>query len=197
MCNRLINNQTFTGLNKRAWNDFQAGYGKRSDAADFYDDEFEDNAPGKRAWNSGFAGGMGKRSAQHKDLKRAWNSGFAGGMGKRAWNSGFAGGMGKRAWNSGFAGGMGKRAWNSGFAGGMGKRTVENFQETANEPGEYTAPRTFCRLRCILGIHGKPHGIVGIRCFDALCMLTFLGASSLILCPLFQRCKYLTALPQD
>jgi hypothetical protein len=33
--------------------------------------------------------------------KRAWNSGFAGGMGKRAWNSGFAGGMGKRAWNSG------------------------------------------------------------------------------------------------
>ena len=36
--------------------------------------------------------------------KRAWNSGFAGGMGKRAWNSGFAGGMGKRAWNSGFAG---------------------------------------------------------------------------------------------
>ena len=37
--------------------------------------------------------------------KRAWNSGFAGGMGKRAWNSGFAGGLGKRAWNSGFAGG--------------------------------------------------------------------------------------------
>jgi hypothetical protein len=33
--------------------------------------------------------------------RRAWNSGFAGGMGKRAWNSGFAGGMGKRAWNSG------------------------------------------------------------------------------------------------
>ena len=41
--------------------------------------------------------------------KRAWNSGFAGGMGKRAWNSGFAGGMGKRAWNS-FNGGYGKRA---------------------------------------------------------------------------------------
>ena len=36
--------------------------------------------------------------------KRAWNSGFNGGMGKRAWNSGFNGGMGKRAWNSGFTG---------------------------------------------------------------------------------------------
>ena len=36
--------------------------------------------------------------------KRAWNSGFTGGMGKRAWNSGFTGGMGKRAWNSGFTG---------------------------------------------------------------------------------------------
>ena len=131
----------FLGLNKRAWNDFQAGYGKRSSAADFYDDEFDADSGdvAKRAWNSGFAGGMGKRSAQHKDMKRAWNSGFAGGMGKRAWNSGFAGGMGKRAWNSGFAGGMGKRAWNSGFAGGMGKRMMENFQETANEPGESLA----------------------------------------------------------
>ena len=36
--------------------------------------------------------------------KRAWNSGFTGGMGKRAWNSGFTGGLGKRAWNSGFTG---------------------------------------------------------------------------------------------
>ena len=50
--------------------------------------------------------------------KRAWTSGFNGGMGKRAWNSGFNSGMGKRAWNSGFNSGMGKRAWNSGFSGG-------------------------------------------------------------------------------
>ena len=28
--------------------------------------------------------------------KRAWNSGFTGGVGKRAWNSGFNGGVGKR-----------------------------------------------------------------------------------------------------
>ena len=56
--------------------------------------------------------------------KRAWNSGFAGGMGKRAWNSNFNGGMGKRAWNSNFNGGMGKRAWNS-FNGGYGKRALE------------------------------------------------------------------------
>ena len=28
--------------------------------------------------------------------KRAWNSGFTGGVGKRAWNSGFTGGVGKR-----------------------------------------------------------------------------------------------------
>ena len=48
--------------------------------------------------------------------KRAWNSGFQGGLGKRAWNSGFNGGLGKRAWNS-FAGGYGKRGWNN-FAGG-------------------------------------------------------------------------------
>ena len=32
--------------------------------------------------------------------KRAWNSGFNGGIGKRAWNSGFNGGVGKRAWNN-------------------------------------------------------------------------------------------------
>lgn len=101
---------------KRAWNNYVSGYGKRDlgeemgeypeYAVDEYQEPLEELE--KRAWNSAFAGGMGKR---------AWNSGFAGGMGKRAWNSGFAGGMGKRAWNSGFAGGMGKRAWNSGFAG--------------------------------------------------------------------------------
>lgn len=149
------------GMEKRAWNNFAAGYGKRSGGDDYYDDDFGvdtndlakrawnsgfagsmgkrawnsgfSGAMGKRAWNSGFAGSMGKRAA-HNDLKRAWNSGFAGSMGKRAWNSGFAGAMGKRAWNSGFAGAMGKRAWNSGFAGAMGKRMVENFQDTANEP---------------------------------------------------------------
>ena len=52
-----------------------------------------------------------------EEVKRAWNSGFNGGVGKRAWNSGFNGGVGKRAWNSGFNGGVGKRAWNN-FAGG-------------------------------------------------------------------------------
>ena len=35
-----------------------------------------------------------------EEEKRAWNSGFNGGLGKRAWNSGFNGGLGKRAWNN-------------------------------------------------------------------------------------------------
>lgn len=89
-----------------------------------YDEDVIDE-PGKRAWNSGFTGGVGKRawnSGFNGGVgKRAWNSGFTGGVGKRAWNSGFAGGVGKRAWNSGFTGGVGKRAWNSGFSGGVGK----------------------------------------------------------------------------
>merc|ERR1712228_268257 len=56
-------------------------------------------------------------------LKRAWNSGFTSGIGKRAaWKQDFLYGLGKRAWNSGFTSGMGKRAWNSGFTSGMGKR---------------------------------------------------------------------------
>eukprot|EP00096_Caligus_rogercresseyi_P011339 TRINITY_DN4431_c0_g1_i3.p1 TRINITY_DN4431_c0_g1~~TRINITY_DN4431_c0_g1_i3.p1 ORF type:complete len:166 (+),score=49.49 TRINITY_DN4431_c0_g1_i3:169-666(+) len=105
------------GYGKRAWNHFAGGYGKRSNPEDGLSESDILLLNEKRAWNSGFAGGMGKR---------AWNSGFAGGMGKRAWNNGFTGGMGKRAWNSGYAGGMGKRAWNSGYAGGMGKRSMED-----------------------------------------------------------------------
>lgn len=96
-----------------------------NDVDEVYDDEINDE-PEKRAWNSGFTGGVGKRawnSGFNGGVgKRGWNSGFVGGVGKRAWNSGFAGGVGKRAWNSGFTGGVGKRAWNSGFSGGVGKR---------------------------------------------------------------------------
>jgi len=103
------------GYGKRGWNSFQGGYGKRAFDYDEDADLSDEIQAEKRAWNSGFAGGMGKR---------AWNSGFAGGMGKRAWNSNFNGGMGKRAWNSNFNGGMGKRAWNS-FNGGYGKRALE------------------------------------------------------------------------
>jgi len=106
------------GYGKRGWNSFAGGYGKRSFDYDEDADLADEIQAEKRAWNSGFAGGMGKR---------AWNSNFNGGMGKRAWNSNFNGGMGKRVWNSGFAGGMGKRAWNSGFAGGMGKRAWNSF----------------------------------------------------------------------
>ena len=52
---------------KRAWNSFQAGFGKR-------------------AWNH-FNAGYGKR---------AWNH-FNAGYGKRGWNSQFAGAYGKRS----------------------------------------------------------------------------------------------------
>ena len=64
----------------------------------------------KRAWNSHFNGGLGKRAflrlfstvlLKNKFLtqgvefeKRAWNSHFNGGLGKRAWNSQFNGGLG-------------------------------------------------------------------------------------------------------
>jgi len=100
-------------------------YSALDDTNSVYDDELVEDQ-GKRAWNSGFTGGVGKRawnSGFNGGVgKRAWNSGFVGGVGKRAWNSGFAGGVGKRAWNSGFTGGVGKRAWNSGFSGGVGKR---------------------------------------------------------------------------
>merc|ERR1711974_508513 len=83
-------------------------------AQDYYDDyldsQVEDGDVYKRAWNSGFNSGMGKRSELVGQLlKRAWNSNFSGGLGKRAWNSAFSSGMGKRKWNSGFSGGMGKR----------------------------------------------------------------------------------------
>merc|ERR1712037_1088429 len=84
-------------------------------AQDYYDDYLEPQVEGsdvdKRAWNSGFNSGMGKRSELVGQLlKRAWNSNFSGGLGKRAWNSAFSSGMGKRKWNSGFSGGMGKRS---------------------------------------------------------------------------------------
>jgi len=105
-------NNFHSGYGKRGWNNFAGGYGKRSFDYDEEEPLYEMEAE-KRAWNSGFQGGLGKR---------AWNSGFNGGLGKRAWNS-FAGGYGKRGWNN-FAGGYGKRAWNS-FAGGYGKRSAE------------------------------------------------------------------------
>merc|ERR1712226_986644 len=85
-------------------------------AQDYYEDYLEpqqgdDSDVDKRAWNSGFNSGMGKRSELVGQLlKRAWNSNFSGGLGKRAWNSAFSSGMGKRKWNSGFSGGMGKRS---------------------------------------------------------------------------------------
>ena len=92
---------------------------------------------GKRAWNSGFTGGVGKRAWNSGFTggvgKRAWNSGFVGGVGKRAWNAGFNGAVGKRAWNSGFSGGVGKRAWNSGFSGSVGKRDASAVDNTAED----------------------------------------------------------------
>ena len=103
----------------------------------------------KRAWNSGFAGGMGKR---------AWNSGFAGGMGKRAWNSNFNGGMGKRAWNSNFGGGMGKRAWNS-FNGGYGKRALE-ISEGKDRYTLKTKEKTFV---CVKKYHSMPIFLMALR----------------------------------
>jgi len=109
-------NNFHSGYGKRGWNNFAGGYGKRSFDYDEEEPLYEMEAE-KRAWNSGFQGGLGKR---------AWNSGFNGGLGKRAWNS-FAGGYGKRGWNN-FAGGYGKRAWNS-FAGGYGKRSAELPEE--------------------------------------------------------------------
>merc|ERR1719262_1888712 len=107
------------GLDQRVWllqNFPDYGYATSNtiEDGDSNNDEDQDvDEPEKRAWNSGFTGGVGKR---------AWNSGFNGGVGKRGWNSGFVGGVGKRAWNNGFTGGVGKRAWNSGFTGGVGKR---------------------------------------------------------------------------
>jgi len=92
-------NNFHAGYGKRAWNSFNAGYGKRAYDYDEEPESMYDTEEEKRAWNSGFASGMGKR---------AWNSGFAGGIGKRAWNS-FNGGYGKRAWNSFTGGGYGKR----------------------------------------------------------------------------------------
>lgn len=101
---------------KRGWNNFNAGYGKRG-------------------WNNNFVTGYGKRAFDYEEIddpyefeesKRAWNSAFNGGLGKRAWNSGFNAGLGKRAWNSRFNGGVGKRAWNS-FTGGYGKRAWNSF----------------------------------------------------------------------
>ncbi len=94
----------------------------------------------KRGWNN-FHGGYGKRSDYEYDMddidmdKRAWNSGFAAGLGKRAWNSGLPPGDGKRARKSGFTRGLGKRAWNSGFNSGLGKRAMEEFQESGNGQG--------------------------------------------------------------
>jgi len=123
-------NNFHAGYGKRAWNNnFNSGYGKRTYD---YDDESDGDyglEEVKRAWNSGFNGGVGKR---------AWNSGFNGGVGKRAWNSGFNGGVGKRAWNN-FAGGYGKRAWNN-FNGGYGKRSVEEEQEGL--PADSSATRS-------------------------------------------------------
>jgi len=114
------------GYGKRAWNNFNGGYGKRASIGSAYDyddqpdreaENLYDIEEEKRAWNSGFNGGLGKR---------AWNSGFNGGLGKRAWNN-FNGGYGKRAWNN-FNGGYGKRAWNN-FNGGYGKRSAESLEE--------------------------------------------------------------------
>jgi len=63
--------------------------------------------------------------------KRAWNSGFTGGVGKRAWNSGFAGSVGKRDSDEGediennlINDAKVKRNWNSvGVRGSWGKRS--------------------------------------------------------------------------
>merc|ERR1711936_838729 len=99
------------GYGKRAWNNFNGGYGKRASIAYDYDEH-----PDREAENL----------YDIEDEKRAWNSGFNGGLGKRAWNN-FNGGYGKRAWNN-FSGGYGKRAWNS-FSGGYGKRSAESLDE--------------------------------------------------------------------
>merc|ERR1711997_1356810 len=81
------------GYGKRAWNNFNGGYGKRSSVAYDYDDQAEREP---------------ENLYDIEEEKRAWNSGFNGGLGKRAWNN-FNGGYGKRAWNN-FNGGYGKRA---------------------------------------------------------------------------------------
>ncbi|XP_059080715.1 buccalin-like isoform X1 [Tigriopus californicus] len=170
------------GYGKRGWNNFNGGSAKRAAGLDGSHELSNDilahelgSNYGKRAWNSGFAGGMGKRAwnsgFQGGMGKRAWNSGFVGGIGKRysplsiddkssiidfnkrAWNSGFAGGLGKRAWNSGFAGGMGKREWNSGFSGSLGKRALETFQD-AGEGGEQDQRNPSKRNWSSLGIRG-------------------------------------------
>jgi len=141
------------GYGKRAWNNFNGGYGKRSSIAYDYDEQPErdtdnlyDIEEDKRAWNSGFNGGIGKR---------AWNSGFNGGVGKRAWNN-FNGGYGKRAWNN-FNGGYGKRAWNN-FNGGYGKRSTESHEEDIEhiENGEIPMlDKKSWTSRSLRGIWGK------------------------------------------
>merc|ERR1712223_442050 len=102
---------------KRAWNNFNGGYGKRASIAYDYDEQPDQT----------------ENLYDIEDEKRAWNSGFNGGLGKRAWNN-FNGGYGKRAWNN-FNGGYGKRAWNN-FNGGYGKRSAESFDEEHIENGE-------------------------------------------------------------
>jgi len=140
------------GYGKRAWNNFNGGYGKRASIAYDYDEQPDqtenlyDIEDEKRAWNSGFNGGLGKR---------AWNSGFNGGLGKRAWNN-FNGGYGKRAWNN-FNGGYGKRAWNN-FNGGYGKRSAESLEEDIEhiEKGEIPMlDKRSWTSRGLRGIWGK------------------------------------------
>merc|ERR1712223_652017 len=126
---------------KRAWNNFNGGYGKRSSIAYDYDDQTEREP---------------ENLYDIEEEKRAWNSGSNGGLGKRAWNSGFNGGLGKRAWNN-FNGGYGKRAWNN-FNGGYGKRSAESLEEDIEhiEKGEIPMlDKKSWTSRGLRGIWGK------------------------------------------